>query len=132
MNSASVGVYQLGQSVEVRSLQFDEVPVLDDLPGKVVHLGKLFEDFLIGTCSGFRFLQDGQTEFVEQDGTELFGRVDIEVFVSQFVNFVDQFLNARTDFLVLSAEFFSVDFDAGVFEIGQYRNQGAFDVVVAP
>ncbi len=65
------GVDQLWQRVQVGALQFDQVPVLDDLLGKLVHLGKLFENFLVGTCSGLGFLQNWQAEFVEQDRAKL-------------------------------------------------------------
>ena len=94
MNSASVRINQLWQSVKVSSFQFDQVPVLDDLPGKLVHLGELLEDFLVGACSGFCFLEDWQAEFVEENRAKLLRRIDVEFFVGQFVNFVDQLVNA--------------------------------------
>ena len=70
------------------------MPVFDDLFGKLMHHGELFKNFLVGTRAGLRFLQNRQAELVEQDRTQLFRRIDIELFVGQFVNLVDQLFNA--------------------------------------
>src|SRR5690606_13691371 len=79
VQAAGVGVHHLRQLVGVGVAQLGQAAVLEDQARQLVLVGDgLQRLFVGGRRAGGRLHQRRQLEFVEQQGAELLGRVEVE------------------------------------------------------
>ena len=115
-----------GQGIDVGVFQLACSPVVQDAadnfmlgcePGQYLLIG--------GVLTGFGFFGPGvELEDVEEDLTQLLGRIEIEVGAGQFADALGKPVDFSIQFLGKVGQSPGIDADAGGFHFGQNRYQG--------
>ena len=86
VDAAGFRMDECRQGIDIRIFQFGKLPIFDDLCWQRMLLGELLQNIDVRTGSTFFFLDDRESEFIEKDGCQLFGRGDIELMAGEFMN----------------------------------------------
>ena len=127
---APVGCAHAGQRVDVGRLDFGELAVAQDERGQLVNLGELLEHLRVGGISALRLLLRRQAQDLEQDMTELFGRVDVELLAGKLDDPRAQGIDVALRALADLVEVRDVDRGARALHRGKHRDKRQIDLGV--
>ena len=94
-------INQLGQCIDIGTNEFLQATMFQDVSHDFVLVLELLQHFLRGDilpCLGLLGLLDN-LEFIEQNFTHLFGRSNIELLASEFINTLLDFVHTSSKLL---------------------------------
>ena len=131
MHAPGVAVDHVRQLVGVGAAQLGETAILQNDARQFVLVGDGFQRFLVGRGLASWRLQHGrQLEFVEQQGLQLLGRVEVEGTPGQLGGFLLRGQHALGQVGRLAAQFVAIDHHAVVLDAFQHRHQRHFNLAI--
>ena len=131
MYAARPGIDHLRQFVGVGAAQLGHAAVVEDQTRQFVLVGNGFQRFLVGGWRTGRGFQFGlKAEFIEQQRSELFGRVQIEMPSGDFIGRILHLQHACREVGALAPQQRSVNQYAVLLDVAQDLLQRDFHIAV--